>query len=39
VLLLGDVASRHRLTATTDVERVVGAVIGGIAARLILRRT
>jgi hypothetical protein len=38
VLLLGDVPSRHRLTATTHVERVAGAVIGGIAARLILRR-
>jgi type III secretory pathway component EscS len=37
VLLLGDVASSHRLNAT-GVERLAGAVIGGIAARLILLR-
>jgi uncharacterized membrane protein YfcA len=36
-VLLVDVASRHGPNAT-DVERVAGAVIGGIAARLILRR-
>jgi hypothetical protein len=36
-VLLVDVASRHWLNAM-DVERVAGAVIGGIAARFILRR-
>jgi hypothetical protein len=36
-ILLVDVASNHGSNAT-DVERVAGAVIGGIAARLILRR-
>jgi hypothetical protein len=36
-VLLVDVASRHWPNAM-DVERVAGAVIGGIAARFILRR-
>jgi hypothetical protein len=36
-VLLVDVTSGHGPN-TTDIERVAGAVIGGIAARLILRR-
>jgi hypothetical protein len=36
--LLGDVALRHTLSASTDFERLLGTVIGGIAGRLILHR-
>jgi hypothetical protein len=37
MLALGDVVLRHKLMAT-DVERVLGAVIGVIVARYVLRR-
>jgi hypothetical protein len=37
VMLLGSVAAQHSLDAT-DVKRVIGAMAGGIAARIILRR-
>jgi hypothetical protein len=37
ILLLGGVAARHKLEAV-DIERVAGAVVGGITARFILRR-
>jgi hypothetical protein len=36
-MLLGSVAAQHSLDAT-DVKRVIAAAVGGIAARIILRR-